>query len=175
MASQTDGDLSAPNTDIATEPSPAPSDAAGATTARQVEQLQDQLRRAVADLDNVRKRQSRELDRQRIADRNRLSAAWLPIIDNLDLALHYAESDPNGIVAGVRAVRDQALAVITDLGYVRHAESGVPFDPTRQEVVRVVEAPDVGAGTVLEVLRPGYGDGDQLLRAAAVSVAGHPT
>ncbi len=62
-----------------------------------------------------------------------------------------------------RAVRDQAVNVLELLGYPRHAETGVAFDPARHEVVGVVQAPDAPPGTVVEVLRPGYGDGERQL------------
>ena len=46
--------------------------------------LEDRLRRTLADLDNLRKRQGRELERLRAAEANRMAAAWLPVLDNLD-------------------------------------------------------------------------------------------
>ena len=51
----------------------------------QVAALEDRLRRALADLDNLRKRYARELDRERVAASDRVAAAWLPVLDNLDL------------------------------------------------------------------------------------------
>jgi molecular chaperone GrpE len=61
--------------------------------------------------------------------------------------------------------------VLELLGYPRHAETGGAFDPARHEVIGVVQDPDVEPGTVVEVLRPGYGDGKRQLRPAAVTVA----
>jgi molecular chaperone GrpE len=139
----------------------------------QVAALEDRLRRALADLDNLRKRYARELDRERVAASDRTTAAWLPVLDNLDLALGHADADPSTILAGVRAVRDQALAVLASLGFSRHDEVGVPFDPTRHEVVNVVDDPEAEPGTVIRVLRPGYGTAERQLRPGAVTVAGH--
>jgi molecular chaperone GrpE len=133
--------------------------------------LEDRLRRALADLDNLRKRQARELERQRVAEANRMAAAWLPVLDNLDLALGHAEADPATIIEGVRAVRDQALAVLAGLGFSRQDEVGVPFDPARHEVVNVVDDSDAEPGTVVRVLRPGYGTPERQLRPGAVTVA----
>ena len=87
-----------------------------------------------------------------------MAAAWLPVLDNLDLALAHAEADPAAIIEGVRAVRDQAVAVLAALGYPRDDETGVPFDPARHEVVDVVDDAGRAPGTVVRVLRPGYGD-----------------
>ena len=133
--------------------------------------LEDRLRRALADLDNLRKRQARELERQRVAEANRVAAAWLPVLDNLDLALGHAGADPSAIVEGVRAVREQALAVLDNLGFSRYDEVGVPFDPVRHEVVNVVDDSEAEPGTVVRVLRPGYGTAERQLRPGAVTVA----
>ncbi|HKR50091.1 MAG TPA: nucleotide exchange factor GrpE [Pseudonocardiaceae bacterium] len=134
--------------------------------------LEDRLRRALADLDNLRKRYARELERQRAAEANRMAGAWLPVLDNLDLALSHVEADPSTIIEGVRAVREQALAVLANLGFSRQDEVGVPFDPTRHEVVNVVDDSEAEPGTVVRVLRPGYGTPERQLRPGAVTVAG---
>jgi molecular chaperone GrpE len=133
--------------------------------------LEDRLRRALADLDNLRKRNARELERQRAAEANRVAAAWLPVLDNLDLALSHADADPSTIIEGVRAVREQALAVLANLGFARQDEVGVPFDPARHEVVNVVDDAEAEPGTVVRVLRPGYGTPERQLRPGAVTVA----
>jgi molecular chaperone GrpE len=135
--------------------------------------LEDRLRRALADLDNLRKRHVRELERQQTAEANRVAGAWLPVLDNLDLALGHAEADPSAIIEGVRAVRDQALAVLANLGFSRYDEVGVPFDPARHEVVNVIDDAEAAPGTVVRVLRPGYGTPERALRPGAVTVASH--
>src|SRR5918996_4389137 len=126
------------------QPEPEPD---GATTTPQADEaaaaaladLEDRWRRAVADLDNLRKRYARELERERAAERARVAAQWLPVVDDLDRALAHAADDPSAIVEGVRAVRDHALTVLARLGYPRYEEVGVPFDPARHEAVKVVE------------------------------------
>jgi molecular chaperone GrpE len=133
--------------------------------------LEDRWRRALADLDNLRKRVARDMAAQRAEERVRVAAELLPVLDNLDLALEHAESDPGGIVEGVRAVRDQAVGVLARLGFPRHDDVGVPFDPARHEAVSVIAGTDAPDGTVVQVLRPGYGDARHQLRPAAVVVA----
>ncbi len=149
--------------DPATEPA--------AATSGQVAELQARLQRAAADLDNLRKRYARELERERRAERNRVAAAFLPVLDNLELALTHADADPAAIVEGVGHVAEQAVGVLAGLGYPRQDETGVPFDPNRHEVVRVVNDPEAAPNTVVDVLRPGYGAGQAQLRPAAVAVA----
>jgi molecular chaperone GrpE len=104
------------------------------------------------------------------AERRRVAASWLPVVDNLELALAHADS-ASPIATGIQAIRDQALDLLAALGYQRDAETGVPFDPARHEAVSVT--PGQGEpGTVVSVVRPGYGQGEQQLRPAAVVVAG---
>ena len=146
-------------------------DAAGPPPGPTVEELEDRWRRALADLDNARKRHVRELQRAAAAERRRVCLAWLPIVDNLELALEHAEGEP-GIVLGIRAVRDQAVALLASLGYRRDDEQGVPFDPARHEATGLVDAPGTAPGTVVKVLRAGYGTPpDEQLRPAAVLVS----
>jgi molecular chaperone GrpE len=133
--------------------------------------LEDRWRRAVADLDNLRKRHARELDRERTTERSRVAGAWLPVVDNLERAIAHTGDQSDAVVEGVRSILGQALQVLEQLGYPRDAESGVPFDPQRHEVVGVVEHGDSAPGTVVEVLRPGYGRGSSQLRPAAVVVS----
>ncbi|MEY9965029.1 molecular chaperone GrpE [Streptacidiphilus sp. MAP12-16] len=153
------------------EPSERDSPAEQDPVAAEIEELEDRWKRALADLDNLRKRHARERPRELEAERARVAAAWLPVLDNLELALAHAGADPGAIVQGVRAVRDQAVEVLRSLGYPRHEETGVPFDPTLHDVVSVVDAPETAPGTVVQVLRPGYGEPDRQLRPAAVVVS----
>jgi len=143
----------------------APAPPAEATAA----ELEDRWRRTLADLDNLRKRYARELARERAAERARVAAEWLAVLDNLERALAHAEAQ-DALVEGLRAVRDQAVGVLSALGYPRQDEVGVPFDPARHEAVRVVDDPDAPPGTVVQVLRAGYGAGEGQLRPAAVAV-----
>ncbi|AXI76512.1 nucleotide exchange factor GrpE [Peterkaempfera bronchialis] len=147
-----------------------PEDAPRTVPLGEYEQAEDRLRRALADLDNLRKRCAREARQEREAERDRVAGAWLQVLDNLELALQHAEADPETIVAGVRAVRDQAVDLLAALGYRRHEEADVPFDPARHEVVSLADEPGADPNTVVKVVRPGYGEPGRQLRPAAVVV-----
>ena len=139
---------------------------------KRVSVLEDQWRRALADLDNVRKRLSRDLEQARAEERHRLAAQWLPVLDNLDRALEHAGSDPQAIIQGVRAVRDQAVALLASLGFARQdTGTGETFDPARHEAVATLPRVGVPEGTIVGVIRPGYGAGERQLRPTAVVVA----
>ncbi|MFJ1543258.1 nucleotide exchange factor GrpE [Micromonospora chalcea] len=136
-------------------------------------ELEDRWRRAVAELDNLRKRFERQLAEQARAERARTAAAFLPVLDNLELALRHASADPTAILTGVQAVHAQALEVLGGLGYRRIGPVGERFDPARHEAARVVPAAEgVESGTVVEVHRHGLIDGaGMLVRPAVVTVA----
>jgi molecular chaperone GrpE len=130
----------------------------------------DRWRRAVADLDNYRKRTVRELDAAREMERRRVAAVFLPVIDGLEQALAFVPADDQALRAGIEAVRGQAIDGLRNLGYPRIDAVGVPFDPELHEVVSVVTDHRLPPQTVVEVVRPGYGTVGRMLRPAGVVV-----
>jgi molecular chaperone GrpE len=131
------------------------------------------LLRALADLDNLRKRFDREIARERTDERARVAALWLPVIDDLERALEFAGTDGDPLIAGVRAIYDQALRVFERLGFPRFEDVGAPFDPTRHEAVGAVES-DTTPGTIAATTRAGYGKEREVLRPASVLVSRRP-
>lgn len=131
----------------------------------------DLWRRALADADNVRKRAARDGAQARAQERAAVCLAWLPVLDNLELAMAHAPSAGDPLVDGIAAIRSQAIDTLARLGYPRIDGENVPFDPRIHEVVSVSETDEAPPGTVLTVLRPGYGSTDAVLRPAAVVVS----
>jgi molecular chaperone GrpE len=150
---------------------PTEREAQAAAQAEALAKMEDQWRRALADADNVRKRAVRDGAQQRAQERAAVALAWLPILDNLELALAHAPNDGDPLVEGIAAIRTQAIDTLARLGYPRIDAENVPFDPRVHEVVSVAETDEVPPGTVLSVLRPGYGGPDGALRPAAVVVS----
>jgi len=146
-------------------------DAQRVDQARQIAELEDAWRRTAAELDNFRKRCARDVVRGREQERAAVAASWLPVLDNLERALEHASSDPDSVVEGVRAVLAQAVGVLADLGYPRRDDQGRAFDPAVHEAVSTVSGEGLVPGTVAQVVRPGYGTDDKILRPAAVVVA----
>jgi molecular chaperone GrpE len=129
---------------------------------------QDRHRRALADLDNYRKRTEREGDR-RVAEAQRvLLREWLEAVDSVERALQMEPGDP-----GLTAVLEQMEAILARHGVVRLDAVGTRFDPERHEAIAVQPATaGVPDQTVLEVARSGFGLGDgDILRPAQVVVA----
>jgi molecular chaperone GrpE len=142
-----------------------------ADQAARIAELEDLRLRALADLDNVRKRCAAQVSQAEAEARAAVARQWLPVVDNLDLALEHAEADPASIVDGVRAVRAQALDILARLGFPRRDDRGARFDPARHEAIASRPGPGAEADLVAEVVRPAYGEGDHQLRPAQVVVA----
>jgi molecular chaperone GrpE len=136
-----------------------------------VSECEDQLKRVLADFDNLRKRLTSEVERARSQERAAVAAAFLPVLDNLELALSHAGADPSQVQEGIQAVRDQAVAILATLGYVRFDPLAEQFDPVRHEAVSTAPGSSADPGTIVHVVHPGYGDGEHQLRPAAVVVA----
>jgi molecular chaperone GrpE len=137
----------------------------------QLAEAKDLRLRALADADNARKRCASQVRRAGEEARAQVAREWLPVLDNLERALGHAEADPGSIVEGIQAVRQQALGVLTRLGFARRDDTGAMFDPARHDAVASRPVSDAAPGTVVEVVQPGYGDGDHQLRPAQVVVA----
>ena len=139
---------------------------------READEHRDRHLRAVAELDNFRKRSAREVDAARKFGAERLAQAILPVRDSLQAGLAAAEkAGDTALLDGQRAtlrLLDDALAAsgIREIDPV-----GEPFDPNKHEALSVVPAAGVAPDTVLEVVQKGYELNERLLRAAKVLVA----
>jgi molecular chaperone GrpE len=132
----------------------------------------DRYLRTAADLENLRKRQKRELDDVRLESKGRVLKEMLPVVDNLERAIEHAtaQAGTNPIVEGVQLVLRQFLTAFERLDVTPVEAAGQPFDPNLHEAISQQES-DAPPGTVVQVLQRGYKSGDRLLRPALVVVA----
>jgi molecular chaperone GrpE len=132
----------------------------------------DRYLRAAADLENLRKRQKREMDDVRLESKGRVLKEMLPVVDNLERAIEHAtaQAGTNPIVEGVQLVLRQFLTAFERLDVTPIEAGGQPFDPNLHEAISQAES-DAPPGTVVQVLQRGYKSGDRLLRPALVVVA----
>jgi molecular chaperone GrpE len=135
----------------------------------EIARLDDRYKRALADLDNYRKRSARELEWRMQEARDALLREWLEAIDSVERAVRMDSGGP--LAEGMRAVLDQMDAILARNGVQRIGAAGERFDPERHEAVGVREADDVPDQTVVEVARSGFAVGDRVLRPAQVIVA----
>jgi molecular chaperone GrpE len=137
----------------------------------------DRLLRALAETENVRRRFQREReDTQKYAisgfAKDLLSAA-----DNLRRALdampeaEVTDSRTRSLLDGVAATERELLAAFERHGLTRIDPMGERFDHNFHQAIFEAERPELPAGTVVEVLQPGYVLHDRLLRPAMVGVA----
>jgi molecular chaperone GrpE len=140
--------------------------------------LKDQLLRALAELENVRKRAEREKEQTRkfgIAD---FARDLLSVSDNLRRALDAAPQDRDQIdeafsnlITGVEMTEKELLTAFEKHGIRKVDPLGEVFDYNFHQAMFEVESVDHGAGTVMQVLQAGYAIGDRLLRPAMVGVS----
>ncbi|MBU3674898.1 MAG: nucleotide exchange factor GrpE [Solirubrobacteraceae bacterium] len=133
----------------------------------------DQWMRAVAELDNVRKRSRRDAAVAEQRGIARLAREQLPALDNLDRAIESAREQgaPDDFVNGLSLVRSELIAAFERVGIVAYSPQGEPFDPHVHEAIAQQPAEGVASGTVIEVYQSGYRLGDEILRAAKVVVS----
>lgn len=128
--------------------------------------------RAVAEIDNVRKRGQRDVENARKFGVERLVEAVLPVRDSIEAALASAENvDVATLLEGERAtlrLLDQAL----ESAGVREIDpQGEVFDPNKHEAMTVQPSADLPPDTVAMVIQKGYELNERLLRPARVIVA----
>jgi molecular chaperone GrpE len=132
----------------------------------------DRYLRAAADLENLRKRQRREIEDAKLESKGRVLKEMLPVVDNLERAIEHAtnQAGTNPIVEGVQLVLRQFLTAFERLDVTPIEANGQPFDPNLHEAISQQEC-EAPPGTVVQVLQRGYKSGDRLLRPALVVVA----
>lgn len=134
----------------------------------------DRYLRAAADLENMRKRQRREIEDAKFDQKNKVLKEMLPVVDNLERAIeHASQAGTNPIVEGVQLVLRQFQTAFERLDVLPVEAQGQPFDPNLHEAISQQES-DQAPGTVVQVLQRGYRSGERLLRPALVVVAKAP-
>lgn len=155
-----------------------PRDARIAELEDQVAQLRDQALRALAEAENVRRRTDREKEQTRLYAAGGLAKDLLDAVDNLRRALDAAPADRDtlddvikNLVVGVEMTERSVLTAFEKNGIKRIEPLGERFDPNLHQAMFEVENSGKPAGTVVQLLAPGYVLHDRLLRAAMVGVA----
>jgi molecular chaperone GrpE len=144
----------------------------------QVAGLKDQLLRSVAELDNYRKRSEREKDQVRKFGITNFAKELLSAADNLRRALDAGPSNLEGtdesvknLIVGVELTEKELLSAFEKNGIRKLEPLGEKFDYNFHQAMFEVESNDQEAGTVVQVLQPGYAIEDRVLRAAMVGVS----
>jgi molecular chaperone GrpE len=143
--------------------------------AARLESTQDRLLRAMADLENQRRRSGLEIARARAEAADEVLRSLMDVADAAGRGLAAVADRPDDpAAAGLAALAQQIDAAMRRHGAERIGTVGEPFDPERHEAVGVAAAPGLPDGAVAAVAREGYAVGDRLLRPAEVVVARTP-
>ncbi len=146
--------------------------------------MKDQILRALAETENVRKRANRQISEERVYAVERFARDLLNVSDNLARALDALPEDARQelsdtgrtLLEGVELTQKELHAVMARHGVSAiDAGPGATFDPNHHQAVSQIPC-DQPAGSVAQTFQTGWKIGDRTLRAAMVAVsAGSPT
>lgn len=140
-----------------------------------LERFRDLAMRRQADLENYRKRATREKEDAVKYANGAFLERLIPILDNFELGLTAARSDPSGaaILTGLEMVARQLQDFLRESGVEPvDAAAGATFDPNLHEAVGQEPSGEIPEGAVLRQLRKGFKLRDRLLRPAMVVISG---
>ncbi len=138
-----------------------------------LQQLQDQLIRLTADMQNLKKRYDRELENVVIYGNQKLVEKLLPLVDELERALHMSDHSKNfeAFRNGIEMIYQHFLNILEAEGVKPIKAVGQQFDYNLHEAILMAEREGVEAGTILEEVQKGYVYKDRVIRHAKVIVA----
>src|SRR6266849_2739861 len=174
----TDPTATANGNDTATtaDNEPAPPDAAA--LAKEVADYKDKLLRALADMENLRRRTDREVADARAYGVSSLARDVVGVADNLHRALEAAgesaaviEGPAKTLHEGVELIERELLKVLERNGVKRFDPQGAKFDPNFHQAIFEVSDANIPPGSVAQVIQPGYMIGARVLRPAMVGVS----
>jgi molecular chaperone GrpE len=163
----------------AAEGTPAPGSDSGLAIVREAAELKDRLLRALAEMENLRKRTEREVADARQYGIASFARDILGVADNMQRALASGGDDLRqtgdaptiALLDGVELTERELLKALEKHGIRKFSPEGEKFDPHLHQAMYEVPDPSVPAGTVVQVIQPGYTIGDRVLRPAMVAIA----
>jgi molecular chaperone GrpE len=148
------------------------------TRAAKADENWQRVLRATADLENYKKRATREREEATKFANESLFKRLIPILDTFDMAMAAASQTQNeaaqSLQTGVNMIYQQLRNALTESGLEEVDATGKTFDPNWHEAISQQESADVPEGQVLQQLRKGYKLPDRLIRPAGVVVAKKP-
>jgi len=135
----------------------------------------DRYLRAAAEVENIRKRASRDVEHARKYALENFGRELLAVKDGLELGLAVGESaDADSLRQGSEATLKLLTGTLERFGVIELDPEGEPFDPELHEAMTMQPSADVEPGSVLTVIQKGYSLNGRLLRPARVIVAAEP-
>lgn len=139
----------------------------------QIEELNDRLRRNLAEFDNYRKRTDKEKSAMFEMGAKNIVEKILPVIDNFERGLAAVpEAEKGGAFAnGMEMIYKQLLKTLEDAGVTPIEAVGKEFDPNFHNAVMHVDDDSVGENIIVQEFQKGYMYRDSVLRYSMVQVA----
>jgi molecular chaperone GrpE len=145
---------------------------------KEVADYKDKLLRALADMENLRRRTEREVADVRTYGVTGLARDVVGVADNMRRALEAAgdagiavEGPAKALLEGVELTERELLKVLEKHGVRKFDPHGAKFDPNLHQAMFEVPDANVPSGFVVQVIQPGYMIGDRVLRPALVGVS----
>jgi molecular chaperone GrpE len=146
---------------------------------REHAEMKDRLLRTLAEMENLRKRTDREVADSRIYGVTSFARDVLGVADNMRRALDAvppelrasAEAGVKALIEGVDLTERELLKALEKNGIRQFSPQGEKFDPNLHQAMFEVPDPTVPAGSVVQVVQPGYMIGERILRPALVGVS----
>ena len=139
-------------------------------------ELKDLYYRALAELDNVRKRAAREVEQAHKFALERIAGELINVKDSLELAVASGpQADAKALLEGSEATLKLLSKAFEQHGIEEVDPKGQSFDPELHEAMMVQESDAVQPDTVLQVIQKGYRVNGRLVRPARVIVARAPS
>lgn len=131
----------------------------------------DKYLRAVADLENYKKRSIREKADIIKYGKEEIIRDILPFVDSLDRALDHADSsDVQAFKEGIRLIQEQLLSCLKKHGVEKIDSIGLDFDPNFHEALMQVESEEHAENKVVNEVEKGYLLNGRLLRPSKVCI-----
>ena len=136
-------------------------------------EMKSRYLRSVADMENYRKRITREKQELLRSAAAGVVESLLPVLDNMKLGLQAAEQHPDAkdVTVGFKMVDDQLKKSLEEHGLKELIPDGESFDPNLHECVAHQPSDTVDEDRIIETVRAGYQLNERLLRAANVIVS----
>ena len=142
-------------------------------------ELKDRLLRALAEMENLRRRTEREVADARAYGVANLARDMLSVADNLARAVESlpaeeraaADAALKALIEGVELTERDLHAALGRHGVTKLSPEGEKFDPNFHQAMFEMPARDVPAGAVAQVVQSGWKIGERVLRPALVAVS----
>src|SRR5712671_2165044 len=150
-----------------------------AVLAKEAADMKDRLLRTLAEMENLRRRTEREVADARLYGVTNFARDILAVADNMERAMKalddgiraQADAGVKALLDGVELTERELIKVMEKHGVRKIEPMGQKFDPNLHQAMFELPDSSVPAGTIVQVMQPGYTIGERVLRPALVGIA----